>query len=1839
MADLTATILLSDKAKLEKACQNHPSRSILCRAILSATIASLYVIQKYDPNNNLPSQKGEIHPHHTLESAVASLDRFVFLRASIEDEGKKDGAELPPLTAVGSWDPHTLETDCTHVEQLLGSSCNLEKDCLQSLMISVSTEQRRTTASSDPPPPKRAARSRRGTNKPTPGSPSVSSTSESRFSETVMETVLLFAKLLATKDFGTRIDGRVAVKRWASVALIWSQNGEGQAEILKEIYRFALNVSSSKVMSHSQLSKIMYQMMGVASEAGTQGGSRPAAGGFEQYVRTISPSSSGKDSKAVSSQTKSQKICRKDIRDWATVAIYAVLQNHKECLQEVAQSHHSLDVVNDHDGDEAGLDLQHEVFLAPGLSSAISNLCSSAASSVSNSSYTDQAQWNRAMKVIACAHILDLLADSTLPLDCRLAKFALAQFADSVRRLDQRSVCNPSGSRVQGISYVDGTQDMSIKVLQDRLQKQYHLLESLPEPCVAPDRQSAAKKGGSAIASAVDCTFAGTFHPDSSFSADNFTDEQAVCVMIRGLHGRSSERSSSPTSMLFPFLIDVIRRTYDTRNERTHQIDGIDARLDNSTSRKRKRTTRKGASRSVIGKTLTGILTVAENQATWRRISSSRGLAALEAVGALEVCLTRPEGVRISLSGLIRTMPTTDNLYEILKLGTFLESIVLTHESDVSASQDLTYIEKQLWWAHMNVVRVLGKEQSSREAIVGVDSILWSSTKRSEVYCLVASQGTTNQCDANSKWPLSLSAAHHAFFAANMAFSRDGDMKSPEHLIVGGMIRSILEALRTFEDAVPENWPAKSSTNESTLLSYFDARTFMLAFNDLSIEEKRTHLECMVEGMMNLLQSVTSNESRRMFFTSNCGETTTFLGRVLVLCYSMVSSVLAGRELQAIFKVQMASFSPEVPRCPGNIRWHRRESTYLGLFGSWDSSALPECVTERNASIVPKTALDDLKSVFEKAFSLSFDCAPSDFCYLMFVTWNGLHQLPKDGMEEEQNCSFTSSTWDNPMKILQLRNDVCRTHNTLRTMSAQRLKMTLKHMIMQAHASVESILAEFSLEDSEMGQSIPAPAMVLLAALPLYVSFAVACFTERGNDPFSTNLSQSAGVRGQRERTYSSESEALNSDVDSDLEECGLKVRESTLSRLRQTCDALGAAPMHPDWLDVSCRLRDGLDFVELSDMTELALKTLSRLAAVSCRQLEKHQSLAISEAMDNDSSTDKYNLVVSLIHGYGSLLPCSMEVLEDIYSITECPVKVLEELQDTSSESKVHQIRNKFCPVSGQGLIGDLQEGHRLQNNLYSMSSAELRAGGEWELLLSTALTIACLDLRGQKEGGNDTLGQRSRFGVEKAKFWRHICSASIESMVPVAAFARMMVGKAGRSPHPFSMHDNKEDPCDAMPLHFNERIPKANSVSSTLKTTVDQTLTLLGCICFGGDNSLKGTCQAIASNLLRDTDSFLDLQSLHAVRYAFVSIRHAMKVAETTKSKTKKKIGSICSIIERLLAIVDEHGHQRVSGDGACDESGEDLKVLHTFLGVSRLPCLETVTESSISATDLLRRGQTGVFEEADQLYAWSNSDRQDPAIRDLVFLICSDSLCNNHARSIIAKLLSNIGSVEASASADDCQSANGRLVVLPATIKTFNDVEEKLLKTVVQKHLISNGITMNLSQLLSLLLFSNRDYPTFEKSRFLHDALYKLLDSWKKVPADAKFHIIHAFIAYGIRFQTLVQFGTRLIEVTSKSGEIDILLNFFTSLRQVKSTLTKDSQPGSMECGEDIKVCQVGNVPLDSFTLTRSCSFAQNSGFQGKFVHARCRVLCGRTTNDNCRQSVAIVVHLSFVPHLSD
>ena len=144
----------------------------------------------------------------------------------------------------------------------------------------------------------------------------------------------------------------------------------------------------------------------------------------------------------------------------------------------------------------------------------------------------------------------------------------------------------------------------------------------------------------------------------------------------------------------------------------------------------------------------------------------------------------------------------------------------------------------------------------------------------------------------------------------------------------------------------------------------------------------------------------------------------------------------------------------------------------------------------------------------------------------------------------------------------------------------------------------------------------------------------------------------------------------------------------------------------------------------------------------MSFAQFKRHHAEAIKLYHKDEENLDaRVNLCLnlcqftshepaaSLILGPGPY-PDDREWKDNIATVCELHQEVMEQILDESILRNMEQAKESWCPNAAQRLVGRLQDRNRLIGG-WETSTAELRAGGEWELLLAEALTTSCMDVR----------------------------------------------------------------------------------------------------------------------------------------------------------------------------------------------------------------------------------------------------------------------------------------------------------------------------------------------------------------------------------------------------------------------------------------------------------------------------------------------------------------------------
>ena len=1889
LADALTTILLSDKSKLEKCSTQPANRSILCRAVLTTTLATMYGIRNYDP------ELGSQQKHKTYEAAVTTLDRLVHLRGGNAayriNVNENDDNNTNCVSTIGKWNELPLEEECSWIEELLGSaSPNPAHDCVKILLetnqktIPFNEKREKDRDSTEAVPGIRHTRARptgmmtkslSAATKRKATMKRKSASVENKESELIhlsidpQPIVAAIEKLLESEGSSVRIDGRVAVKRWPSIAVVWSQHGEGQNFILQQIHELCSDKKFEIPFTPFEKSRLMSTLISIIIETGTQCGVRPPTGGIEQYLVNIDSSvgkmtsKSAEESKSkrhkktadgnslvsIIGGNRSKKLRRADIRNWTTTVIHDYLQNHKKCLLANAEStraHEDKETTNL--GSQV---IESHSFSAPNFSDLMTGLSRIASSSVHNSSYTQQNAWKKALLSIAAAFCFEMTVEPAVPLDSKMISFALSQFVENIRMIDPQLT---TGITSSSKAVVLDTASFALEKQTRDFESKHLLRERLPTPIVPTIHPSSSQEELQSIGK---CNFAGIL-----INTDSFTDEDAVALAIRAVQTPESQGDSSPaTGKLLTFLLDLVKRAYDTRKPDVTCDSQNREEKKSSITGKRKRSSRKVISTNRRGsrrrKTEFGDAKhVNDNEKTiWNRVSPEKASVAIPALNAIRMWLmnTKRTG-SCTIRKILRSSVTIEHMLALVELGDTLDKIVVktrgtmrgtdnrtdsplsksSHIQSPSLGNNFSSCEILLWNAHMITCQVMGRGQLTYTENSGLDPIIWNPEKRISVYKAITAAVDSSVYEGTARGLISLPAAHHAFLATNMSCTRYKENKDPERHIVAWYVNSIIDMFSNLENLAPKDWGSNERIIDDDIpLSYDDARTFMLAIDCLSFEDKFLYFDLIVDSALDALNAIMKSKAKRESLLHN-SEASGFIARVIVVCYSLLNHSISGKELEEIFFGSMGRAQMHMPTFNTRADWYRRDRTFMGIFDAWESSSLPVGVPKKKdlQTLIPKKSLENFHSLLETSFSLGFDAAPHDHCHLLFAAWNGLDQVPEKiefSNSKEEFPSLTTVMDDYPSKILQLRKDIFSIHKA----SNAGVTINLKGMISRASDTVDAILSSYISDHREMQQEIPLTVMALLAALPTYIAAGISCHTKPGNDYFSTIMSKSFTRSSKRHRGYSSESDPPPSDCESDedVDDYENEARIDAMSRLRECCDAFGAAPIHPDWLDCSCSLRDGIRTSDATEAAENAIKTLSRLITIAFDQYKRHQSLALQMFLkDEDKIKHRANLCATLMrwsrHDLGpSQYPNNREWLDDIATVSKIPHGVLEYMLEDLPTREIEQTKGFWCPYAGQKLRGLLQEENRLMGG-WETSEAELRAGGEWELLLAEALCVSSMDMS-QSEVDYyrniyevaPPIGPEPSSEMAKAQIWRTVFMSATSHLVPAAALLRLALGKVGRKPHPFAFHENNQDPYDSAPIHFSERLNGADSyTSSSLRSTVCETLAVLARLPIEAEESLSITCHAIASHLVVDTNAFSELESMSTLRCSFMGLDLIREIAQSSPKKDVKAV--IPFIVERLVSLVEYSGRGNI-GTTASDRNSNSQKYrrLHHFMGDPPTCLIETIASKSVDIFKILKSRQIEELCEGQvQTYKWSHDPSKANAVDELVSILCEDSIrANGRTRSHIALMLSSIGLIE-SQPITNSATAKCSLAII-SMINSFNKTDRKHLKSMVVKDMCgirgnkfpSETFRRDMASILCLLLFSESSQK-FDKAKFVHDTLMTAFDSWGKIDRSHRKLTLSVLLAYGAYFNTLFEIGSKLVEQSRKilshnepQGEAELLSIYFSFIKNLREALINKDQFSSETREKDRKstassITKIKILPSD---FPKSCSFIQKSGFHGQ------------------------------------
>jgi hypothetical protein len=590
-----AKALYADKSNLERSAHN-VARTALGRAIISVTIGSVVALKHLGGSISSPIIR------RAVWSATVSLD-MVVNHASIK------------ITASGDGWNHALfwlledasHLDMQHEEELVAMCESASR------VLRLSKEEEASIASLSEKDAQTAA------------SPAATGKRRRHRGESQSILSTQFQSLI---DMDTVIDGRVSIRRWASMTFVWfCQGQEGILEICNsmlsdtEYWTSVLDCPAvigpkaapepatkkrsprKKIPGETRTSPpvhipgnvamvaLVARLLNIAAESGNNCGARAPTGGMDTYAALVLGLTSGKGrSRSAAESLPSWK--RADSRNLASVVIYKLLQAHDSCLRTNCTSSHeeALDwvLVNDEsEGFAAAVPNTVSRPLVARFYPSVHRTLNSViymASSIPAFSTSDS---TKRLGAIAAAFVLATGAYGEEHIvDAKLYGFAIGQLSSSLGAMVGQDE-QPGGAAPMEIDEQGSQEERHARLVEERCLDQPVPVPSLLPP--VPEKATRKKKNTKKSESTQDasaCTFGGIFPLKGGNEPQNLSDEDFVSLLIRGVVSRSDD---VPAAAMFSVLIEIVRCCYNLQEPRFEAIVAETVEVEDSERSEKKR--------------------------------------------------------------------------------------------------------------------------------------------------------------------------------------------------------------------------------------------------------------------------------------------------------------------------------------------------------------------------------------------------------------------------------------------------------------------------------------------------------------------------------------------------------------------------------------------------------------------------------------------------------------------------------------------------------------------------------------------------------------------------------------------------------------------------------------------------------------------------------------------------------------------------------------------------------------------------------------------------------------------------------------------------------------------------------------------------------------------------------------------------------------------------------------------------------------------------------------------------------------------------------------------------
>jgi len=1151
--------------------------------------------------------------------------------------------------------------------------------------------------------------------------------------------------------------------------------------------------------------------------------------------------------------------------------------------------------------------------------------------------------------------------------------------------------------------------------------------------------------------------------------------------------------------------------------------------------------------------------------------------------------------------------------------------------------------------AHIDLCLTIGRGHATFKENLN-NSILSDSTLRSNIVKEVSSFCLNSEQDAESQttgWPLSLSSPHHALILSNLTcqpIPDNSDEAAAEYFICNGFAESIKTFLSTCDSK-----GLHRSIEEDIPLSHRDSRLFVIAVGRMPKKEQLKFLSEFLKDTKNILaqeRNIIMN-----IISKNC-EMSGFLGRLVTVISILIDVVIVGKPLMNNFSRLAGPTNYSLPRLsesfklidaddtlPEDCNWYTRERCFLGLSLDWESPNVPLVTDPIEAEYVNPRDLKNALTIIMLTMEAGFHSAKFDHCHLLYSSWNAsikVNAWDQESVWEGPVIGLEKKIEDEAKFLMLLREDLCGMHRLLNKQDTHRkgtilswiltqkakesninisTRDVLKNGLTNALSLLSSEVSDFSLQSKSQVPSVPK--LAVLESLAIYICFLISNHTvqedgffsqfnrdkkskstrTRNNSANSGESMDEDGMMEEDERNImsddSGESDGGYPDFDDEDEE---EAKLDALGGLHDACNAIGAAPIHPDWLDPNCRLREGIDIATALASGEAVLGALTELVQVAYTNFKKSLKVALNSKNDNENEkgnmTAESDLALSILSCFtreeiSDLTPIDYEpqpindsIITIVSSICNIENEMITKMMDGLSQDKIQSVREAWCPNATHCIHGKLQDP---SPDGWEVTSGEQRAAGEWEFLLADVFLSSFFGNEGVvgenvSDSNKNNEGVKDRGEKEKdvkvseknlandalveVERWAHILFTAVSCIVPASALFRFALNDGkGQSFHPLSKRERATSeslltitPFDIVNANENSAIRLDSSFKNQAFSTISKTLGVLTCISADGivPIALHNVCQAASTHLVNDPTTIVNLVGSHRLQFCEAALSMMMSTIRNNEKICCSDAWS--EIIYNVITCIECHSGQtimetfvpkkkqveskgrKVSITNAAPIKKLRFRRLLSHLGFFGLVTIENILDNtSESCLQSVKEVNMTLseFEESNLISLFFEILTHDK--------LSLETQCRINILSLIDKLLA----AERKCSVSMKNNIIGSDPITLLSLNAWNRLESKDIIDLVRKDLCmldqstfniisSRHVCSIIYYILGSLDPESTDVQTDKTSgcRLVLLTLLDTLEEWARAHNSSREHILNLLCLLATRFNELKQTGKRLL-----------------------------------------------------------------------------------------------------------